>query len=221
MVITIDGPVASGKSSVAQALAQRLGFYYLNTGMLYRAVAYVLIQQGKIPSAQNIGMLADCNLDFIQEFSYEYRHDKTFVFYQGRDLTPFLYDDLTERISSIISSYRPIRQELLTLQQSIAQKHDIVADGRDCGTVVFPHAQFKFFLTADADVRAQRLFNDQKRTHTLSLQEIKVGLCERDERDKTRQESPLTVADDAVVIDNSALNFEQTITAFLSAIKRP
>ncbi len=216
MVITIDGPVASGKSSVAQELANRLNFYYLNTGLLYRAIAYVLsVLNHKALDTQLVQVLVDKDLDFAQHITYTYSNNKAHVFYDGQEITDALYDTAIDQLASLVSASPVVRQALLNLQRSIAQKNNLVADGRDCGSVVFPQAECKFFLTADVDVRARRLCSDQRRRVTQSFQDIKDSLIQRDERDRTRKIAPLVIPSGAIVIDNTNLNFEQTIDAFM------
>lgn len=211
-IITIDGPAASGKSSIAQALAQKLGYYYLYTGLLYRAVAYIVVH-----IQQRLTLPED--LSFIGDISYEYHDGKPHVFYKSQDITSFLQDGMLEQQASIVSANVQVRQALLQVQRVVAKNYNIIADGRDCGTVVFPNADAKFFLTADVTTRATRLFNDQKRKNTtMTFEQIKSGLLERDNRDQARAIAPLTIPKDGIVIDNSNMNLQQTIDEFLRVI---
>jgi cytidylate kinase len=219
MVITIDGPVASGKSSVAQELANRLNFYYLNTGLLYRSIAYILSTvKHKVLEVEPVQLLTIDDLSFVQDLIYEYSNGKPHIFYDGQEITSALYAARMDQGASIVSACPAVRQALLSLQRSIAQKHDLVADGRDCGSVIFPQAEIKFFLTADVDVRAHRLHNDPRRNVTQTFDDIKTSLIQRDERDRTRAIAPLVIPNDAIVIDNSALTFDQTVDAFMREI---
>jgi cytidylate kinase len=211
-IITIDGPAASGKSSIAQALAQKLGYYYLYTGLLYRAVAYI------VTHIQKSATLPE-DLTFIGDISYEYHDGKPHVFYKGQDITSFLQDGTLDQQASIVSANMQVRQALLQVQRAVANNYDIIADGRDCGSVVFPDADVKFFLTADVTTRATRLFNDPKRKNTtMTFEQIRDGLVERDDRDQSRAVAPLTIPDGAVVIDNSKMDLQQTIDEFLDVI---
>lgn len=214
MTITIDGPVASGKSSVARLLAMRLGFYYLNTGMLYRGAAYVILQElgdGVMTSA-DLDALSYDQLAYISDLSYEYHDNKPHVFYKNQDISQQLYSPALDRAASVVSAAAPVRALLLNVQRAVSKKYDIVADGRDCGTVVFPDAQAKFFLTADPEIRARRLIADAARKNdNLSFQQALTQLNERDARDTSRALAPLRQPQDALVIDNSHLTVDQTL----------
>ncbi len=220
MIITIDGPAGSGKSSVAKALAQKLDFYYLYTGLLYRAVAYILIHKsGKEISELN--NLQKKDLDFIPEISYEYKNKFPHIFYFGEDLTDYLSDIALDQPASIISVDKEVRVSLLDLQRSIAKKHSVIADGRDCGSVVFPNADYKFFLTATIDIRAVRTLNDKNRGELRDdLKKVKVELEKRDRRDREREIAPLIEPNGAILVDNSTMTKEQTLEYFLKFIKK-
>ncbi|MBD3273467.1 (d)CMP kinase [Candidatus Dependentiae bacterium] len=219
MVITIDGPAGSGKSSVAKILADKLDFYYLNTGLLYRAVAFVWLKLNK--SLEDAKNLSKEDLSFIEEIKYEFENKKAKVFYDNKNITGELYNITLSKPASILSANKEIRANLLGLQRKVAEKYDIVADGRDCGSVIFPNADYKFYLTAGIDVRAKRIFNDEARQGKVkSPEKLKVELEERDLRDKNRKVSPLIVPKDAIVIDNSNLNLDQTVEKFLNFIKK-
>lgn len=222
IIITIDGPTASGKSTVAQLLAQRLGFYYLNTGLLYRACAYALEKDyGFAVHLHCIDPMfnRDDLQKIVDELSYAYEVNKTFVYYRGTDITPCLGTDEIGQLASRISASKQVREVLLSMQRRIAHQHDIVVDGRDCGSVVFPQAAVKFFLTASLECRARRLMKDHARypVDTL-LKQIKADIHERDERDKNREVAPLRIPDNAMIIDNTELTVEQTVVAMLQKI---
>ena len=219
MIITIDGPAGSGKSTVAKILAQKLNFYYLYTGLLYRSVAYILITKiGK--NISDLDKISKNDLEFIAQISYEYKNKEPHIFFYGEDLTDYLYDASLDQPASIISTKKEVRETLLDLQRNVAQKYDIIADGRDCGSVIFPNADYKVFLTASLDVRAKRIFEDEKRNKPgMILQKVKVELEKRDKRDREREVSPLIVSKDAIVIDNSEMNKEETMQKILSFIK--
>jgi len=233
MIITIDGPVASGKSSVAKALAKELGMYYLYTGLLYRAVAYLLIKNKGEDFAKGLAPegLTPGDLEFVKDISYDYGKNgeqaRPYIFYKNEEITEYLYDRSLEQSASIVSANKHVRAALLEIQQNIAGKYDIVADGRDCGSVVFPDADYKFYLTADADTRAERLFLDEKRsildksmqTEKKALQLVKEELERRDKRDREREVSPLVIPEGGIVIDNSNLSQQETVNKFLACIK--
>ena len=209
MIITIDGPVASGKSSVARALSQHLDIYYLYTGLLYRSVAHVL--------ATTDETLDD--LSFISCISYSYQDDKPQLLYGEQDITKHLAHESLSQQASIVSANPHVRTALLPLQHQVGKTFDLVADGRDCGSVVFPHAPYKFYLTASIDVRAQRLLSDTKRggvVQTLygAIEEITA----RDKRDMEREVAPLRVPEGGVTIDNSDMSIEKTVQQMLAHI---
>lgn len=221
MIITIDGPVASGKSSVAKAIGNRLGLFYLNTGLLYRAVAYILIHEfRKKISMEGPFEVREHELNFINEIAYEFISGQPHVIFKGKDITSFLSDASLDQAASIVSACKIVRDKLLPVQQNIGKKYSIIADGRDCGTVVFPNADYKFFLTASVDARVKRVLSDSKRkVQDTSYDKVKSDIEARDARDWQRAIAPLRKADDAVVIDSSNLNFEQTVQEFLQHIK--
>jgi cytidylate kinase len=212
IIITIDGPVASGKSSVAKKLAEKLGFYYLNTGYLYRALAYVLKDVSEPTASQ---------LTCLDDILYRYDNNKAHVLYKNQDITQHLFDPAIEQQSSKLSAQPEVREALLTLQRSIAQKHSLVTDGRDCGSVVFPDAAAKFFLTADVAIRAARLMQDKKRSYaSMSLDQVIAQVNQRDQRDRTRIIAPLVIPKGAMVIDNSDMTQQETLTVFLQHLSR-
>jgi cytidylate kinase len=224
MIITIDGPSASGKSSAAQALAQKLGWYYLNTGLLYRAVTYCLLKVcGRSKEelrAVSEGDLARCaNFEYL---CYAYTPDQgPRVTYDGVAITGYLKDAEIDECVSYISPQPHVRHALSQLQRDLAQTHDVVCDGRDVGSVVFPDANFKFYLTADATVRATRWQKDQRaRGHMFTLEQAQQRVQERDTADSARTHSPLVVPDGGIIIDSSDLTLEQTVVALLAHIKQ-
>lgn len=224
MVITIDGPTASGKSSIAKRLAARLGMHCLNTGLLYRAVAYLLTQcYGDVVLSVQGGVFAmhDQDLHLIDDLRYAYDQGKPQVFYQEQDITDNLFNDQISQLSSMVSACGKLRKRLLPIQRDVAKHYNVIADGRDCGSVVFPDADFKFYLTASTLVRAQRRFVDFKKPGlVMDLAQVIKSIEERDQRDSNRAVAPLMIPQGAVVIDNSGMAVEQTVEAFLAVIKK-
>ncbi len=209
MIITIDGPVASGKSSLARELSQHLGIYYLYTGLLYRSVAHIL--------ATTDASLDD--LSFISQISYSYHDGKPCLLFGKSDITKFLSHESLSGQASIVSANPAVREALLPLQQKVGECFDVVADGRDCGSVVFPHAPFKFYLTASIAVRAKRLLGDAKRGGVVqTLDDAKREIAARDKRDMEREVAPLRVPQGAVMIDNSDMTIAQTLQEMLAHI---
>lgn len=215
MIITIDGPTASGKSTVGRQLAKELGYYYLYTGLLYRALAHILMKHHGYtldtiaqPDMKLCNHILDSN-----RFVYRYdAQDRERIFFDGVDITPFLKGDTIGQTASIISTNPAVRRALNALQRSIADDHDIVIDGRDSGSVVFAHADFKFFLTAAQDERTRRWQEQQKkRGKSVSFAEAAQFISTRDTRDSTRKEAPLTIAKGAIEIDSTDLPIDQVV----------
>ena len=226
MIITIDGPVASGKSTVAQALATRMGFYYLYTGLLYRAFAYLLKKKYGAEISQFLTCVGPCvvqptDLVLIAGIEYAYVDNKPHITIYGSSVNDELYHHDIDQLASIVSANKDVREALLPLQRRIGKKYDIVADGRDCGSVVFPDADYKFYLTASVDVRSQRVMNDAKRKNgDVDAAKIRQEIEARDQRDMNREVAPLRIPEGAIVIDNSLLSFDETLDAFIDRIKR-
>ena len=215
MIITIDGPVASGKSTVSRILAHKLGYYYLCSGLLYRALAYLLIHQCDYtvatianPMPEDIARCFD-----PKSFSYQYNEqDHEHIFFNNHDITPYLKDSFMDKVASIVSVSEQVRIAVMAIQHDIAEQHDIVTDGRDVGSVVFPQADVKFFVTASVEVRAERWRKDQEKYgHYVPIDHAIALITDRDTRDKIRDIAPLVIPADAIIIDTSALIIQQTV----------
>ena len=223
MIITIDGPVASGKSSVAKAIASELGIYYLYTGLLYRAVAHLLMKKlekkgGKVLPQEFrdvVEKLKLSDLDWIKDLVYEYENREPHLYFKDKEITDFLRQSDLDQAASLVSANPHVREALLDLQRSIAEEHDVIADGRDCGTVIFPKAEHKIYLTASVEERAKRVLGDDDRKSLESFEDTVKSIKERDERDSGRAVAPLRIPEDAILIDNSDLNLSQTIAKIL------
>lgn len=224
MIITIDGPTASGKSTVAELLAQRLGFYYLPTGWLYRAVSYLLVKEFSYtlemlahPQEQDVAYCLDpSRLVYTYDSS---RGGK--LFFNGTDITGFLKDYTVDRSVAIISPIPMVRDLVAQAQRAFARTHDSIIEGRDSGSVVFPNAHYKFYLTASLATRAQRWKEDQKRRgNHFTQEEAEREISVRDRKDMERSYSPLKIPDGAIKIDNTSMTLEETVDALLRCIRQ-
>jgi cytidylate kinase len=224
MIITIDGPAASGKSSLARALAQKLTLYYLCSGMLYRACAYILHHYAHY-SEQNIShpkredIVHYCNT-YRVNYVYSIHHGVQ-IFFDGQEITSHLKSAVIDTCASLLSSNKELRIEVLGMQRAIADGHDLVADGRDMGSVAFPHADYKFFLTASVDERARRWQNDQAaQGNIISLESAAHAISQRDQRDTIRAHAPLILPEGAITIDNTNVTHEQTLQMIVAYINK-
>lgn len=221
--ITIDGPVAGGKSTIGRMLAKKIGYYYVYSGALYRALAYLLITSKNYTHEQ----LHHPEMNDVfaclnpQRLRYQYNSEsQEQIFFDGVDITPYLKDSAIDQGSSIVSTYPLVRDEINELIRTIAEKFNVVVDGRDAGTVIFPDAHIKFYLTASIDIRAQRWQAAQQKLGNVYTYEQSLQLLsERDRRDQGRKIAPLIIPDNAIVVDNSELNAEQTLAKLISYIK--
>lgn len=216
MIITIDGPVATGKSSIAKLLAEAIGFIYFDTGAMYRAFTYAAIKEG-------IDLLDGQALEaFIQRFVFDIkvRRGERRYFVGEEDVTDKIRQEaVTSRVSEI-SAIPRVREYLVALQRELAQGVNAVFEGRDMGTVVFPQAQLKIFLTGRPEVRAKRRFEELRQkfpeeTEHLTLEQALADITARDAYDSARETSPLRRADDAVELDTSDLTLEEVIYRIL------
>lgn len=245
MIITIDGPTASGKSTVAQLLAKRLHCMHLNSGFLYRAVAYILIHWSRkntkhLYGAAPLDLLKKAFCDepipftlsslkkIIQEEGLEYcfTHDAgAGIKIRAENITRLLKTPTIDQAASFVATFSVIRKLLLDFQRELADNHSLIADGRDCGTTIFPHADYKFFLTASLDARAERWYQGiqeskagKKVMPNFNLVECKTQVAERDACDEERKVDPLKPADDAYIIDSTNMNKEEVLCAMLAII---
>ncbi|MBV8772764.1 MAG: (d)CMP kinase [Deltaproteobacteria bacterium] len=212
-IVAIDGPVGAGKSTVARELARALGFDYLNTGAMYRAVAIAAHYIGIDDNA------TDCRLEkLLDAITISFAADR--VLLDGKDITHEISQPAIGDLASRLSARPVVRSHLRDLQRAAGEKGGVVIEGRDIGTAIFPDAEFKFFLTADLAVRAARRFAElAERGGAVTEAEVVAQLQERDERDQQRELAPLRQANDAIVIDSSALNVNQVVRAILARME--
>lgn len=223
MIITIDGPTASGKSSAARSLAKKLNYYCVSSGAFYRAVAYILVtkfgydrQELENPLAQDLETVFD-------QKNLAFQFDATTcgrISWCGADITSFLKSDKVSQSSSIVATNFEVRKQISDLLQRLVEGKSVVLEGRDLGSVVFDDAKFKFYLTAELGERAKRWQEIQKkRGAIISFEQAKEHIRERDHRDQEREHSPLIIPKEAIVIDNSRLNLGQTVDLMVQYVQ--
>lgn len=211
--IAIDGPAGAGKSTIAKEIARELDFIYVDTGSMYRAIAYFFLQNG-IESLDGVNVKVLCAQ---MDIRISYEDDKQQVILNGKNVTQYLRDEEVGKMASVVAVNPDVRKKLLDLQRYIASEADIVMDGRDIGTVVLPDAQLKIYLTASVDVRAKRRFDElTQKGVQCDIEEIKEDIKARDDRDMNREIAPLCVADDATLVDSSCMTIEQVIDEIVS-----
>ena len=215
--IAIDGPAGAGKSSIAKALSKRLGYIYIDTGAMYRAVALFFVEN-------NVSDGTDSRIESLLEkleISIKYEDDAQKVILNGEDVTGKLRLEEIGKLASKFSAIGSVREKLVALQRKLAQKENVVMDGRDIGTVVLPNADLKIYLSASSKVRAKRRYLELfEKGHTdLDINEIEDEIIKRDEADMNREISPLKQADDAYYLDSSDMTLEEVVSKILSMVK--
>ena len=220
LVIAIDGFSSTGKSSISKVVADTLGLIHIDTGAMYRAITLFGLRNFKNEKQEiDLSKL----LQNLNEISLEFRENsgKLEISLNGENVSKEIRTTEVSDNVSFIAKQPEVRERLVVLQRDIAEKQGVIMDGRDIGTVVLPNADYKFFLTASADERARRRFLElQSLGIETTVEEVKQNLIERDRIDSEREISPLKQAEDAILIDNTNLNKEETIDLILSYIKK-
>lgn len=216
LVIAIDGPVGAGKSTAARRLAEALGYVYIDSGAMYRAMGWKAVQANvDLRDRERVAALAQATDIRVAPGPAGPR-----VLVDGQDVTAALRTRVMDEASSVVSTYPEVRRRLVTLQQAMAQAGGIVMDGRDIGTAVFPNADLKFYLDADLTVRAARRLQDLRRSGTdADLEAIQAEVARRDARDRARETSPLTAAPDAIRIDSTNLAVDEVLRRMLAVVE--
>ncbi|MBN2953786.1 MAG: (d)CMP kinase [Fusicatenibacter saccharivorans] len=211
--IAIDGPAGAGKSTVAQKVAKELSFVYVDTGAMYRAMALYLLRKGvNREEPDEIGEVCQ-----NAEISIEYQNGEQIVLLDGENVNAHLRTEEVSAMASVSSAVPRVREKLLDLQRKLARTMSVVMDGRDIGTTILPDADVKIYLTASSLTRARRRYLEyQEKGEACDLAEIQKTIEERDQRDMTREISPLCQAEDAVLVDSSELTIDETVEKILS-----
>lgn len=216
MIIAIDGPSGSGKSTLGRMLARALNLLYIDTGSMYRAIALAVLEASMDPSDKE----AVTELAQRIDINLEGDPDSLKVLLAGRDVTEQIRSEIVTATSSIVSSIPGVRRSMVARQREMG-KRGAVLNGRDIGTVVFPDADMKFFLTASPEKRAERRFQEDLATNSsVTLAQTLTEMIERDRRDSTRADSPLKIADDAIVIDSTGLSIDETFAELMRHVHR-
>ena len=210
--VAIDGPAGAGKSTIAKRIARRLGYIYVDTGAMYRAMAYYLIQN-QVDAADQEAIAAACQ---HADISICYQGGEQVVLLNGENVNAYLRTEAVGNMASVSSVVPEVRKKLVELQQKLARETDVVMDGRDIGTVVLPDADVKVYLTASVETRAKRRFLElQEKGEPADLAKIAADIEDRDYRDMHRDISPLRQAEDATLVDSSDMTIDQVVERIL------
>jgi len=217
-IIAIDGYSSCGKSTFAKAIAEKLGFKYIDTGAMYRALAYFVKKNRYLDNESNLDVqklikeLDKLNIDFV----YDSQTKRAITLLNGNNIENFIRNEEIAQLASKLSQIKEIREKMVELQRKIAKNNNVVMDGRDIGTVVFPDADIKIFMTADLDTRVMRRYLELlQKGQNFSIDDLKQLMIKRDKEDESREISPLIKADDAIVLDNTNMTPEEQIEWFL------
>ena len=215
--VAIDGPAGAGKSTIAKMVAKKLGFIYVDTGAMYRAMALHLLRKG-IPATDSAAISAACE---DADITIQYQNGEQVVLLNGENVNGLIRTEEVGNMASSSSTNGDVRKKLVALQQKLAKTAEVIMDGRDIGTVVLPDADVKIYLTAGSDVRAKRRFDElTAKGEICDLQKIEKDIIERDERDMNREISPLKQADDAILVDSSYMSIEEVAEKIISLINK-
>ena len=217
LIVAIDGPAGSGKSTSAKLIAKKLGYLYIDTGAMYRAVTFYALQEGAIKNEARIAELArKCKVNL------EYKDGEVIVLLNGRNVSNEIRSSEVNSHVSDVSRISEVRKLMVEKQRTMAkQGNGVVMEGRDIGTVVFPEADVKIFLTASLDERANRRANEYiKKGADVLLNDIKNNLSSRDKIDSSRDDSPLTKAADAIEVDTTSLSIEEQVNRIIAEVKK-
>jgi len=216
MIIAIDGPAGAGKSTIAKLVAKRLGYLYLDTGAMYRALTFKVLKEGiDITDIKKITDLASkSTLDFINNSDGQIK-----ILLDGTDISSDIRQPCITKLVSEVARIKSVRQVMLSLQRKLGSKGNVVLDGRDIGTVVFPNAEKKFYVDADLNERVSRRYKELKRLgQEVTVGTVAADLSNRDKIDSNREFAPLKKADDAIYVDTTNLTIEEVVDTLLKNI---
>lgn len=214
--IAIDGPAGAGKSTIAKRLAKELGYIYVDTGAMYRAMAYYFLKN-QISAEDENRIAAACE---HVDITIRYQDGEQQVILNGENVNGVIRNEEVGNMASSTSVYPVVRKKLVELQQQLAVKENVIMDGRDIGTVVLPNADVKIYLTASSKVRAKRRYEElTSKGEVCDLEQIEQDIIDRDYRDMNRETSPLKQADDAVLLDSSNLDIDGVVEKMKEIIK--
>lgn len=215
--IAIDGPAGAGKSTIAKRIAKQLGFIYVDTGAMYRAMALYLLNK-KIDPKDSDAVSLNCK---DADITIRYENSEQVVYLNGENVNGLIRTEQVGNTASVTSANPDVRKKLVQLQQKLAADADVVMDGRDIGTCVLPDAEVKVFLTASSRVRAERRYNELiSKGEKCDIDVIEKDIIERDHQDMTREISPLVAADDAVLVDSSYMTIEEVADTIIEMTKK-
>ncbi len=215
VAIAIDGPSGAGKSSIAKALSRKLGIIYVDTGAIYRTVGLYVFRNNvdSKDAPKIISMLPEITVKLA------YVDGTQHIYLNGEDVSGLIRTETISKYASDVSAIPEVRAFLLSLQRDMAKENSVIMDGRDIGTVVLPDAEVKIFLTASAEVRAQRRYKELvEKGEKVVFEDVLAAIITRDTNDSSRATAPLKAADDAVILDSSDINAEQTLNAVIDII---
>ena len=215
--IAIDGPGGAGKSSIAKAVAKKLGIIYVDTGALYRTIALNMLKKGISPKDTE-SVIAE-----LPNFSLELQFidGKQVILLDGEDVGDTIRTPEVSMAASAVSAIKEVREYLLNTQRNIARDNSVIMDGRDIGTVILPYAEVKIFLTASPEARAKRRYDELiAKGQSVTYEQVFAEMEERDRNDSTRDIAPCVQAEDATLLDNSKLNFEESVNAVIKIVNK-
>lgn len=217
LIIAIDGPAASGKSTTAKLVAQKLGYLYIDTGAMYRALTLKALRENTdLEDEEALTQLAqNTHIELKKE------NERFLTFLDGEDVSDEIREPNVSRNVSIVCMPKGVRQRMVTLQRKMGKSGSVVLEGRDIGTVVFPHADLKIYMIASIETRAQRRIKDlEANGHTVDIEELKEEIRRRDEQDSKRANSPLKKAVDAYLLDTTHLSIEQQVATIVEKARK-